>query len=62
MQTETQMRKQIHLTRRSPNYWRVTIDGIPLKREGKVVVGAIGVSGGSGDEDHAVATTGAAAF
>jgi uncharacterized protein GlcG (DUF336 family) len=35
--------------------------GIPLKREGKVV-GAIGVSGGSGDQDHAVATTGAAAF
>ena len=27
--------------------------GIPLKREGKVV-GAIGVSGGSGDQDHAV--------
>src|SRR5712675_3703600 len=35
--------------------------GIPLKREGKVV-GAIGVSGGSGDQDHAVATAGAAAF
>ena len=35
--------------------------GIPLKREGKVV-GAIGVSGGSGDQDHAVATVGAAAF
>src|SRR5438094_4263591 len=35
--------------------------GIPLKRDGKVV-GAIGVSGGSGDQDHAVATTGAAAF
>ena len=30
MQTETQMRKQIHLTRRSPNYWRVTIDHPPL--------------------------------
>src|ERR1700736_877252 len=28
--------------------------GIPLKRDGKVV-GAIGVSGGSGDQDHAVA-------
>jgi uncharacterized protein GlcG (DUF336 family) len=25
-------------------------------------VGAIGVSGGSGDQDHAVATAGAAAF
>jgi len=30
MQTETQMRKQIRLTRRSPNYWRVTIDHPPL--------------------------------
>jgi enoyl-CoA hydratase/carnithine racemase len=30
MQTETQMRKQIHLTQRSPNYWRVTIDHPPL--------------------------------
>jgi len=30
MQTETQMRKQIHVTRRSPNYWRVTIDHPPL--------------------------------
>ena len=35
--------------------------GIPLKRDGKVV-GAIGVSGGSGDQDHAVAEGGAAAF
>ena len=35
--------------------------GIPLKRGGKVV-GAIGVSGGSGDQDHAVAEAGAAAF
>ena len=30
MQTETQMTKQIHLTRRYPNYWRVTIDHPPL--------------------------------
>jgi enoyl-CoA hydratase/carnithine racemase len=33
MQTETQIAtstKQIHLTRRSPNYWRVTIDHPPL--------------------------------
>ena len=29
---------------------------------GNIVVGAIGVSGGSGDQDHAVATAGAAAF
>ncbi len=35
--------------------------GIPLKREGKVV-GAIGVSGGSGEQDHAVAEAGAAVF
>ena len=35
--------------------------GIPLRRDGKVV-GAIGVSGGSGDQDHAVAEAGAAAF
>jgi uncharacterized protein GlcG (DUF336 family) len=35
--------------------------GIPLKQDG-VVVGAIGVSGGSGDQDHAVAEAGAAAL
>jgi uncharacterized protein GlcG (DUF336 family) len=35
--------------------------GIPLKRDGKVA-GAIGVSGGSGAQDHAVAEAGAAAF
>ena len=35
--------------------------GIPLSRDGKVV-GAIGVSGGSGEQDHAVAEAGAAAF
>jgi len=35
--------------------------GIPLKKDGKVV-GAIGVSGGSGDQDHAVAEAGVAAF
>src|SRR3954462_11128479 len=35
--------------------------GVPLKRDG-VVVGAIGVSGGSGEQDHAVAEAGAAAF
>jgi uncharacterized protein GlcG (DUF336 family) len=32
--------------------------GIPLKRDGKVW-GAIGVSGGSGEQDHAVAQAGA---
>jgi len=35
--------------------------GIPLKKDGKVV-GAIGVSGGSGEQDHQVAEAGAAAF
>jgi uncharacterized protein GlcG (DUF336 family) len=35
--------------------------GIPLKRQGRVV-GAVGVSGGSGDQDHAVAEAGARAF
>ena len=35
--------------------------GIPIKKDGKVV-GAIGVSGGSGEQDHAVAEAGAAAF
>jgi uncharacterized protein GlcG (DUF336 family) len=45
------------------NHGRIMIfaGGIPLKRDGKVV-GAIGVSGGSGDQDHAVAEVGAAAF
>jgi uncharacterized protein GlcG (DUF336 family) len=35
--------------------------GIPLKRDGKVV-GAVGVSGGSGEQDHSVAEAGVAAF
>lgn len=35
--------------------------GIPLKRDGKVV-GAIGVSGGSGEQDHTVAEAGTKAF
>jgi uncharacterized protein GlcG (DUF336 family) len=45
------------------NHGRVMIfaGGIPLKRDGKVV-GAIGVSGGSGEQDQAVAEAGAAAF
>ena len=33
--------------------------GIPLRQEAKVI-GAIGVSGGSGEQDHAVAEAGAA--
>lgn len=45
------------------NHGRVMIfaGGIPLKSGGQVV-GAIGVSGGSGEQDHAVAEAGAAAF
>jgi uncharacterized protein GlcG (DUF336 family) len=45
------------------NHGRVMIfaGGIPLKHEGKVV-GAIGVSGGSGEQDHAVAEAGAKEF
>jgi uncharacterized protein GlcG (DUF336 family) len=35
--------------------------GVPLKQDGKVV-GAVGVSGGSGEQDHAVAEAGAAAL
>ena len=35
--------------------------GVPLTRD-EEVVGAIGVSGGSGEQDHAVAVAGAAAF
>ena len=44
------------------NHGRVMIfaGGIPLKKGGKVI-GAIGVSGGSGEQDHAVAEAGAAA-
>ena len=39
----------------------IFVDGVPLKRLGKVV-GAIGVSGGSDEQDQAVAEAGAAAF
>ncbi len=35
--------------------------GIPLKRDGKVI-GAVGVSGGSGVQDHAVALAGVEAL
>jgi uncharacterized protein GlcG (DUF336 family) len=35
--------------------------GVPLKKGGKIV-GAIGVSGGSGEQDQAVAEAGASAF
>ena len=49
----------IHVVERREDHDFVV--GIPLRRDGKVV-GAIGVSGGSGDQDHAVAEAGAAAF
>ena len=35
--------------------------GIPIKK-GRKIVGAIGVSGGSGEQDHSVAEAGAAAY
>ena len=49
----------IHTT----NHGRVAIfaGGVPLVRDG-VVVGAIGVSGGSGEQDQSVAEAGAAAL
>jgi uncharacterized protein GlcG (DUF336 family) len=45
------------------NHGRVMIfaGGVPLRRNGSVV-GAIGVSGGSGKQDQAVATAGASAI
>jgi uncharacterized protein GlcG (DUF336 family) len=45
------------------NHDRVMIfaGGIPLKDSKGVVIGAIGVSGGAGAQDHAVAEAGAAA-
>jgi uncharacterized protein GlcG (DUF336 family) len=45
------------------NHGRIMVfaGGIPLK-QGNKVIGAIGVSGGSGDQDHSVAEAGAAAL
>ena len=45
------------------NQGRVMIfaGGVPLMRSGKVV-GAVGVSGGSGEQDHSVAEAGVRAF
>jgi uncharacterized protein GlcG (DUF336 family) len=45
------------------NHGRIMIfaGGVPLRRNGSVV-GAIGVSGGSGAQDQTVATAGASAF
>jgi uncharacterized protein GlcG (DUF336 family) len=46
------------------NHGRVMIfaGGVPLRRSGGGVVGAVGVSGGSGEQDHAVAEAGAQVF
>jgi uncharacterized protein GlcG (DUF336 family) len=41
---------------------RIFAGGIPLGGDGGGVVGAIGVSGGSGEQDQEVAEAGAAAF
>lgn len=59
---ESQPGKQFYGIHAS-NHGRVMIfaGGIPLKRDGKVV-GAVGVSGGTGDQDQAVAEAGATAF
>ena len=48
---------------RVSNQGRVMVfaDGIPLKRGGRVV-GAVGVSGGSGERDHTLAEAGAKSF
>lgn len=45
------------------NHGRVMVfaGGVPLKSDGKIV-GAVGVSGGSGEQDHTVAEAGAMAF
>jgi uncharacterized protein GlcG (DUF336 family) len=45
------------------NHGRVMIfaGGIPLRR-GRTIIGAIGVSGGDGNQDQMVATAGAAVF
>ena len=45
------------------NHGRIMVfaGGVPLKKDGEVV-GAVGVSGGSGEQDHAVAEAAAAAF
>jgi uncharacterized protein GlcG (DUF336 family) len=51
----------IHTTNAHGRGVAIFAGGIPLSRDGKVV-GAIGVSGGGGDQDHAVAEAGAAAF
>ena len=45
------------------NHGRIMIfaGGVPLKQNG-VVIGALGISGGSGEQDHAVALAGAQGY
>jgi uncharacterized protein GlcG (DUF336 family) len=45
------------------NHGRIMIfaGGVPLRQDGKVV-GALGISGGSGEQDHTVAVAGAAGY
>jgi uncharacterized protein GlcG (DUF336 family) len=59
---ESQPGKQFYGIQAS-NHGRIMIfaGGIPLRHNGRVV-GAIGVSGGAGNQDQAVATAGASAF
>jgi len=51
----------IHTTNAHGRGVAIFAGGIPLTRDGEVV-GAIGVSGGSGEQDHSVAEAGAAAL
>jgi uncharacterized protein GlcG (DUF336 family) len=50
------VRGRIHVS----NHGRITIfaGGVPLQRDGSII-GVVGVSGGSGSQDDAVATAGA---
>ena len=51
----------IHTTNAHGRGVAIFAGGVPLTREGKVV-GAVGVSGGSGEQDQTVAEAGAAAL
>lgn len=51
----------IHTTNAHGRGVAIFAGGLPLTRDGKVV-GAVGVSGGSGEQDHAVAEAGASAL
>lgn len=62
LSTNSQPGEQFYGIQQS-NHGRIMIfaGGIPLKRNGKVV-GAIGVSGGSGEQDQSVAEAGASSY